>query len=120
MELASCHPFGAWNFEVAPRFLTNLCTLLYTLKNFLSYFFFPSFDMISVITAFCNRKCSFLISPQTIRALDSLISTLVYFVSPDVRLTVLCRLSVFVLSTCSLLRNFGVQSSMYYVFFPEA
>ena len=26
MELASCHPSGAENFEVAPRFLENLCT----------------------------------------------------------------------------------------------
>jgi hypothetical protein len=25
MELASCHPFGAQNFEVAPRVLENLC-----------------------------------------------------------------------------------------------
>jgi hypothetical protein len=23
---ASCHPYGAWNFEAAPRFLENLCT----------------------------------------------------------------------------------------------
>jgi hypothetical protein len=26
IELASCHPFGAWNFEVAPTFLENLGT----------------------------------------------------------------------------------------------
>jgi hypothetical protein len=27
MELASCHPSGAYNFEVAHRFLENLWTL---------------------------------------------------------------------------------------------
>ena len=26
MELAKCHPYGAHNFEVASRFLENLCT----------------------------------------------------------------------------------------------
>jgi hypothetical protein len=26
MELALCHPFGAYNFEVAPIFLGNLFT----------------------------------------------------------------------------------------------
>jgi hypothetical protein len=26
VELASCHPSGTWNFEVAPRFLESLCT----------------------------------------------------------------------------------------------
>ena len=26
MELASCHPSGAWNFEVSLRFLGNPCT----------------------------------------------------------------------------------------------
>ena len=29
MELASCHPSGAQNFEVAPRFLENLLTPAY-------------------------------------------------------------------------------------------
>jgi len=27
MELASCHSSGAWNLEVASRFLDNFCTL---------------------------------------------------------------------------------------------
>lgn len=26
MELVSCHPYGVYNFEVAPRILENLCT----------------------------------------------------------------------------------------------
>ena len=26
MELALCHTFLTWNFEVTPRFLENLCT----------------------------------------------------------------------------------------------
>ena len=25
-ELASCYTYGAWNFEVAARFLENFCT----------------------------------------------------------------------------------------------
>jgi hypothetical protein len=26
MELVSCLPYGAWNFEMAPRFLENVWT----------------------------------------------------------------------------------------------
>ena len=26
MELVSCHPFNAQNFQAAPRFLGNFCT----------------------------------------------------------------------------------------------
>jgi len=29
MELARCYPFSIWNFEVASRFLENVCTLFF-------------------------------------------------------------------------------------------
>ena len=29
MELSLCRPSGAYNFEVAPRFLENLCISVY-------------------------------------------------------------------------------------------
>ena len=34
MKLVSCHTSGAWNFEVAPRFLENLCYPAVNVRNF--------------------------------------------------------------------------------------
>jgi len=46
MKLASCHPFGAYSSETAPRYLENLWTLdlinLGSLKGYsIIYSFFP-------------------------------------------------------------------------------
>jgi hypothetical protein len=43
MELVSCHPSGDYNFEVAPRFLENLCTPV-------ANYTFPSGLPIEIIT----------------------------------------------------------------------
>jgi hypothetical protein len=34
MKLTSCHVSGPNNFEVAPRFLENLCSLVLSRENF--------------------------------------------------------------------------------------
>jgi hypothetical protein len=40
MELASCHPSGAWNLEVASRLLQNLCTsIVFDLETLTTLFF---------------------------------------------------------------------------------
>ena len=39
MELAACHPSGAQNFEVAPRFLENLLTRSCGTADWKSVFF---------------------------------------------------------------------------------
>jgi len=62
MELASYYPSDAWNFEVVPRFLENLCTSLLECLVFRSWIFqiLNSFKICSAVLNLLRRlqlKC---------------------------------------------------------------
>ena len=48
MEFILCHPSGTWNFDVAPRFLENVCIPGVSIYLFSIYLFVICFIMLSI------------------------------------------------------------------------